>query len=56
MLLNAQEVTTHTWIPQFEVEYEVELKEVLEKMGILDAFNAQKADLSNLGTSTNGNL
>ena len=56
LLLNAQDVTTHTWLPQFEVEYEAQLKETLVGLGITDAFDVGKADLSDLGTSTNGNL
>lgn len=56
LLLNVEEVTTHVWLPQFEVEYEAQLKDNLEQMGIMDVFDAKRADLSDLGTSTHGNL
>lgn len=56
MLSEPQEVMVHTWIPQFEVEYQAELHEVLSQMGIKDLFDASKADLSALGTSSKGNL
>ena len=43
-------------IPQFGCEYGVEMKELLEKMGINEAFNPEKADFSGLGSSTVGNI
>ena len=56
LLLNAQDIKTQVWLPEFEVEYQAELKETLEKMGMTDVFDIKKADLSALGSSTNGNL
>ena len=49
-------VTVKTAIPKFEAEYSTEMSEVLKEMGMSDAFNADLADLSGLGTSTNGNI
>lgn len=56
LLGNAQEVKTQVWLPKFEVEYQSELQETLEIMGMKDMFDVGKADLSELGTSTQGNL
>lgn len=56
LLLSAEEVKTHAWLPQFEVEYQTELKKTLEAMGMTDVFDGEKAELSALGSSTSGNL
>lgn len=56
MLSNSEEALVHAWIPQFEVEYNVELSDVLAEMGMKDIFDGDKADLSGLGTSAEGNL
>ena len=56
ILSNPMEVKTHVWLPKFEVEYQSELKNTLIGMGIKDVFDGDKADLSGIGTSTNGNL
>ncbi len=56
LLSHPVEVKTHAWLPQFTVEYQSELKDTLIEMGIKDAFSGRKADLSGIGTSTNGNL
>lgn len=56
LLENPEEVMVHAWLPQFEVEYNVELSNVLVEMGMKDIFDVEKADLSGIGTSTYGNL
>lgn len=56
LLENPEEVMVHAWLPQFEVEYNVELSNVLAEMGMKDIFDVEKADLSGIGTSTYGNL
>lgn len=56
LLGKAQDVKTQVWLPGFEVEYQSELQETLETMGMTDVFDVSKADLSELGTSTQGNL
>lgn len=56
MLENPQEVQVNAVIPKFETEYSVLLNETLECMGIVDVFDAKKADLSGIGTHTDGNL
>jgi len=38
------------YIPKFKFEYELNLTEDLNKLGIVDVFNNEKADLSNLTT------
>lgn len=56
LLENPIEVHVNAAIPQFEAEYQIEMKDVLMEMGIVDAFDADKADLSGLGTSEAGNI
>ena len=53
--LLAQYNTTilHAKLPKFEIEYTVELSDVLEKMGMIDAFNSA-ADFSGIGDTTDG--
>ncbi len=43
-------------IPKFSAEYSAKLNDVLKKLGISDAFDPDKADLSNIGASPNGNI
>ena len=43
-------------MPKFEVEYDVEMGEILKEMGMTDAFDGSVADFSRLGTSENGNI
>ena len=40
--------------PKLELEYDEELKDPLERLGIIDAFSEGKADFSNLGTALIG--
>lgn len=56
LIENPQEVQVNAAIPKFEVEYSVLLNNTLENMGIVDAFDEKKADLSEIGTHTDGNL
>ena len=50
LLNNPQDVTVFASIPKFETEYSIEMSEVLQEMGITDAFDWQVADFSKLGT------
>ena len=56
MLSNPKNTTVRTSIPKFETEYDVEMSDVLKKMGMTDAFNGDIADFTELGTSTEGNI
>jgi len=51
-----QNATVHAAIPKFETEYSTNLAAILKEMGIVDAFDANLADLSGLGTSKAGNI
>lgn len=59
-LIQLLEAPTHTVvqaaIPKFETEYSTEMSEVLKQMGMPNAFSYALADLSALGSSTEGNL
>ena len=50
LLNNPQDVTVFASIPKFETEYDIEMSEVLQEMGMTDAFDWQVADFSKLGT------
>ena len=56
MLANAQIATVRTCVPKFETEYDVNMAEILAKMGMPDAFDSDKADFTGLGTSSVGNI
>jgi len=56
MLENPKEAIVEAWIPQFSYEYETEMSTALQNMGITDAFDIEKANFSNMATSTEGNL
>lgn len=56
LLDNAQEVQVHASIPKFEVEDDILLNDTLKVMGMEDVFDGSKADLSGIGTHTEGNL
>lgn len=43
-------------MPQFSSEYFVKMRDILTDMGMTDAFDEERADLSGLGTSEDGNL
>ena len=50
LLNNPQDVTVFASIPKFETEYSIEMSEVLQEMGMTDAFDWRVADFSKLGT------
>lgn len=52
----ARSVPVDAALPKFEAEYGVEMSEILRNMGMTDAFDSNRADLSGLGSSTEGNL
>ena len=56
MLSNPLETTVYTAIPKFETEYDTDMAEVLKTMGMTDAFSAEKADFSRMGSCETGNL
>ena len=56
LLANPQYATVHTSIPKFETEYKVEMSDILQSMGMTEAFDMYNADFEGLGTSTDGNI
>ena len=50
LLNNPQDLTVFASIPKFETEYDIEMSEVLQEMGMTDAFDYRVADFSKLGT------
>ena len=56
LLANPQYGTVHTSIPKFETEYKVEMSDILQSMGMTEAFDMYNADFEGLGTSTDGNI
>lgn len=56
LLENPTEILVYAAMPKFEVEYDVDLAETLKAMGMTDAFDAELADFTGLGRSSNGNL
>ena len=50
MLADPEEIQVFTCIPKFESEYDIEMSEVLQEMGMTDAFDWRIADFSKLGT------
>lgn len=56
LLANPQNITVYASIPKFEVEYDTEMSEVLEEMGMTNAFNGQTADFSRLGSYLDLNI
>ena len=56
LLANPQYATVRTSIPKFETEYKVEMSDILQSMGITEAFDMYNADFEGLGTSTDGNI
>lgn len=56
-LIDGQETTNvQTAIPKFEAEYEIQLSDILKELGMRAVFDEEKADLSSLGVSEEGNL
>lgn len=56
MLKNPVNAVVDAAIPKYESEYGIEMKNVLQSMGMTDAFDEERADLSGIGSSVNGQL
>lgn len=56
LIQNAQETDVDTKILKFKSEYSLEVKELLKKMGMTDAFDEEKADFSGMGNFKKGSL
>lgn len=56
LIENRTNLTVRTSIPKFETEYSLEMSEVLQEMGMVDAFDADNANFTGLGTSTDGSI
>lgn len=56
LLASPQDVKVNASIPKFSYDYDIELSEQLKKMGMPDAFDADKADFGKIGTHEEGNL
>ena len=50
LLQNSQDITVHAAIPKFETEYDTQMSEILQAMGMTDAFDWTVADFSRLGS------
>ena len=55
-IANAESATVNASIPKFSYDYEIELNEILENMGMPIAFNSKAADFSKMAHSTRGNI
>ena len=53
---NAENTTVFASMPKFEYDYEIQLNDVLETLGMPDAFDSVKADFRNMAVSPEGNL
>lgn len=49
-------VIVNAYMPKFETEYSCELSELLNSLGMTDAFDSRRADFSELGSSDSGNI
>lgn len=56
LLANPHYATVRTSIPKFETEYKVDMSDILQSMGMTEAFDMYNADFEGLGTSTDGNI
>ena len=56
LFADAQTVTVHAAIPKYETEYDIEMSQVLQAMGMTDAFDPNLADFSGMGHSARGNI
>ncbi len=48
LLNNAQQTTVHAALPKFSVEYDCNMNDILQQMGLTDAFNPALADFSGI--------
>lgn len=55
-LRDAENCKVITQLPKFSYEYELTMNEMLKEMGMPTVFDPERADLSRLGSSTEGNL
>ena len=51
LMKNVEQTKVHAMMPKFTTEYDVELSDILVRMGMEDAFDVEKADLTDLGTA-----
>ena len=56
MLRNPVDTKVFAAIPKFESEYSTDMAEVLKDMGMINAFDVNKADFSRMGSCEAGNL
>ncbi len=56
LLDNANNELVTAYTPKFSYDFKVKMNEPLKALGMTDAFDALKADLSRLGKSSRGNL
>ncbi|MCL2539727.1 MAG: serine protease, partial [Oscillospiraceae bacterium] len=56
ILKKAKSATVIASVPKFEYTYDVSMGSVLKTLGMPDAFDANKADFSRMGTSSGGPL
>ena len=56
LLAQPQSVPVKTAIPKFQGESSLKLNEILANMGMGDAFDQERANLTGLGTSSRGNV
>ena len=56
LLENAQYRTVYTMVPKFETEYNTEMSEVLNTMGITNAFDGNNAEFGKMGQWSEGNI
>ncbi|MBQ4600253.1 MAG: serpin family protein [Oscillospiraceae bacterium] len=50
------DIKVYAAIPKFETDFSIELSENLQTMGMSDAFDAEKADFTGIGTAAGGNI
>lgn len=56
MIANPIQTNVDVMLPQFSYEYNVEMQDLLKKMGMTTAFDDNKADFTLMATSTDGNI
>lgn len=56
ILANPTQLQVNAAIPKYENEYSAELSDILQEMGMADAFDMARADFSGIGSSSQGNL
>lgn len=56
LLDNVSHIEVRTAIPKFETETSAQLNQILSDLGMSDVFDPQRANLSKIGSSGNGNL